>query len=107
MFWAEQKDNDPGLIKKAWMTGENIMIILTPQQGNMPTALAIDAQHNTLYWSDRKLNSISSMNLNGMNKHTLVSSVETAHFVPSMQIFKVFFRFFRRLLWLNSFFAEI
>ncbi|XP_074039673.1 LDL receptor protein 1 [Leptinotarsa decemlineata] len=71
MFWAHWSSMSPedGRIDTAQMDGKNIKSFIT-NDIDWPTGLAIDILGKKLYWSDKHLHWIQSINLDGSNRQT-------------------------------------
>ncbi|KAG1714926.1 Low-density lipoprotein receptor-related protein 2 [Nymphon striatum] len=68
MFWTDWDVVTPR-ISRAWMTGFDqsaiVMVKTLDSSGGFPNGLALDAEHNKLYWVDAKSNTINTVDYSG------------------------------------------
>ncbi|XP_032874679.1 low-density lipoprotein receptor-related protein 2-like [Amblyraja radiata] len=73
MYWADR--GEPAVIEKAGMNGIDRKLLVT-RGIQWPNAIAIDRVKNRLYWVDSKLHTLSSVNMVGEDRRTVLSSHE-------------------------------
>ncbi len=94
MFWSDWSDANPA-IYRAWMDGRNkIKIVSSQAQVRWPNGLAIDDQHQRLYWTDAFLHKIAYCNFDGTGYHLLVTGVGDLPHPFAIAVYKVHNAFF-------------
>eukprot|EP00062_Callorhinchus_milii_P008174 gi/632950593/ref/XP_007890808.1/ PREDICTED: low-density lipoprotein receptor-related protein 1-like isoform X2 [Callorhinchus milii] len=73
IYWSDF--GEPAKIEKAGMNGVNRHVLVTTDI-QRPNGIALDLVNGRLYWVDSKLHTLSSIELNGYNRRTLLQSHE-------------------------------
>ena len=76
MYWTDWGSNPK--IEKAQMDGSGRRIIVTANLV-LPNGLTIHQATNRLFWADAKLDKIEVSDLDGRNRHLVMSSVADIH----------------------------
>ena len=86
MFWTDWSSTKP-CIKRATLDGKSITDIVTGR-GNIywPNGIAIDEQHEKIYWTDAHLDHIAMADLDG---HGIMVVVRSTPHPYAIAIFKV------------------
>ncbi|XP_053549423.1 low-density lipoprotein receptor-related protein 8 isoform X2 [Bombina bombina] len=71
MFWSDW--GDPAKIEKAGLNGADRQVLVADNI-EWPNGIALDVLSRRLYWVDSKLHSLSSVDFNGFNRKTLITS---------------------------------
>ncbi|GAB6028318.1 hypothetical protein CHUAL_002491 [Chamberlinius hualienensis] len=84
MFWTETGSTPK--IESAWMDGTHRKVLASERMA-LPSGITIDmTMDHRIYWADRKLGVIDSMNTDGSNRVTIISSVTSPPF--SLDVFE-------------------
>ncbi|TRY99555.1 hypothetical protein DNTS_005750, partial [Danionella cerebrum] len=73
MYWSDW--GSQAKIEKAGMNGVDRQVLVSDSI-EWPNGIALDLSSRRLYWVDSKLHLISSVDLNGDNRHVLLSSMD-------------------------------
>lgn len=76
MFWADWEaiSVESGRIETAYMNGSNRKVFLNTNM-QFPTDLTIDSVGKRMYWCDRQLHNLQSIDLNGMNRRIEIAQL--------------------------------
>uniref|UniRef100_A0A8D2LQ87 LDL receptor related protein 4 n=1 Tax=Varanus komodoensis TaxID=61221 RepID=A0A8D2LQ87_VARKO len=73
MYWTDWGEN--AKLERAGMDGSNRMVLINNNLG-WPNGLAVDRAGSQLLWADAHTERIEAADLNGANRHTLLSPVQ-------------------------------
>ncbi|KAM3856102.1 low-density lipoprotein receptor-related protein 4 [Vipera latastei] len=73
MYWTDWGEN--AKLERAGMDGSNRMVLISNNLG-WPNGLAVDKAGSQLFWADAHTERIEASDLNGVNRHTLLSPVQ-------------------------------
>nr|BDQ29913.1 very low density lipoprotein receptor c3 [Scyliorhinus torazame] len=73
IYWSDW--GEPAVIEKAGMNGVDRKLLVT-KNIEWPNAIALDLVNKRLYWVDSKLHTLSSVNMTGQDRRTVLSSHE-------------------------------
>ncbi|XP_067839377.1 very low-density lipoprotein receptor-like [Heptranchias perlo] len=73
IYWSDW--GEPSVIEKAGMNGVGRKLLVT-RNIEWPNAIALDHEKNRLYWVDSKLHTLSSVDVAGQDRRTVLSSHE-------------------------------
>uniref|UniRef100_UPI00398EE4D2 very low-density lipoprotein receptor-like n=1 Tax=Pristiophorus japonicus TaxID=55135 RepID=UPI00398EE4D2 len=73
IYWSDC--GEPAMIEKAGMNGANRHQLVT-RDIQWPSGITLDLVKSYLYWVDSKLHKLSSIDLNGQNRRTVLWSLE-------------------------------
>ncbi|XP_078069987.1 low-density lipoprotein receptor-related protein 1-like [Mustelus asterias] len=73
IYWSDW--GEPAVIEKAGMNGVGRKLLVT-REIEWPNAICLDLVKNRLYWVDSKLHTLSSVDVTGQNRRTVLSSLE-------------------------------
>ena len=93
MFWTDwgsaEGDENPSKIEKCGMNGKNTTRqIIVKRNLGWPNGLAIDYTLNRLWWTDAKLNTIGSADLNGHHRRTVLKDTSSVKHPFGISIFQ-------------------
>ncbi|XP_037530341.1 low-density lipoprotein receptor [Nematolebias whitei] len=85
MYWTDWGEEPK--IEKCGLNGAG-RSVLVKDDIEWPNGITLDMVNQRLYWADSKLHTISSIDVNGGTRHTVLSGVEKLHRPFSLAVFE-------------------